>query len=209
MLERAPDLHPIVPAIPMLPPFPAFTLRPDVILVDALPLDRPEQWTRLRANPWDATVVAASCCPHGEGTFLMALSAGVQAFVLLEEDGGERLLQAIRSAADGRAFVASRGRRPAQGGGTWSLRGGGPLSPEEVTLLQLFVDGLDDAEIGQRLGLSPFTVKHRLDAVRQRLRLRNRTRLAVWALAHGVVRPPLLGDGTWCSSSLLTPAASG
>jgi DNA-binding CsgD family transcriptional regulator len=46
---------------------------------------------------------------------------------------------------------------------------------------ELVAEGLTNRQIAERLGLSPRTVATHLDRVRDKLGLRSRTRIALWA----------------------------
>jgi DNA-binding NarL/FixJ family response regulator len=64
-----------------------------------------------------------------------------------------------------------------------------PSSEAKVQLLQLVARGLPDHEIGRRLHLSPHTVKHHIEDLRDGLGARNRIELAAWAGRHGLYAP--------------------
>ena len=62
-----------------------------------------------------------------------------------------------------------------------------PLTHRETEILELVVEGLSNAEIGERLFLSSQTVKKYLSNVLQKLHLNNRVQVAVYALRAGLV----------------------
>jgi DNA-binding NarL/FixJ family response regulator len=62
-----------------------------------------------------------------------------------------------------------------------------PLTNRETEILELVVEGLSNAEIGERLFLSSQTVKKYLSNVLQKLHLNNRVQAAVYALREGLV----------------------
>lgn len=61
------------------------------------------------------------------------------------------------------------------------------LSEREVEVLQLVAAGLTNAGIGERLGLSPLTVKSHLARISERVGSRTRTQLVVYAMSHGLL----------------------
>jgi DNA-binding NarL/FixJ family response regulator len=65
------------------------------------------------------------------------------------------------------------------------------LTPREHLLLELVASGLTDRRIGLRLGRSPITVKHQVQRLRGKLRVRSRVELAAWAGARGFYRRPV------------------
>jgi DNA-binding NarL/FixJ family response regulator len=62
----------------------------------------------------------------------------------------------------------------------------GLLSNADIRLIQLLAHGLTDGEVGQQLNISPHTVKHHLERIRNELGVKNRTELAAWAGQHGI-----------------------
>ena len=54
------------------------------------------------------------------------------------------------------------------------------LTPRELAVALLVADGLDDATIARRLGLSPNTVANYIRRIRLRLALASREELAEW-----------------------------
>jgi len=63
-----------------------------------------------------------------------------------------------------------------------------PLSPRELEVLQLVVDGATNNEIASALVISEGTVKNHLKNILEKLHLRNRIQAAVYAVREGLVR---------------------
>lgn len=63
------------------------------------------------------------------------------------------------------------------------------LNESSSKLLGLLAQGLSDGEIGQRLYMSPHTVKHAIERLREDVGARNRIALAAWAGRYGFDRP--------------------
>ena len=63
----------------------------------------------------------------------------------------------------------------------------GELSPREVEVLRLVAQGLGDAEIAERLVLSPHTVHRHVANVRTKLRLPSRTAAVAYAARAGLL----------------------
>jgi DNA-binding NarL/FixJ family response regulator len=59
---------------------------------------------------------------------------------------------------------------------------GHDLSKRELEVLALLVEGLSNREIGERLTISPATVKHHVSACISKLEVANRGQAAVLAL---------------------------
>ncbi|MEV7003554.1 LuxR C-terminal-related transcriptional regulator [Streptomyces sp. NPDC093982] len=81
--------------------------------------------------------------------------------------GGRLVAYALRSA---RALSGPRGRGA----------DAGPLTEREIQVAALVAEGLTNAQVAVRLGLSPRTVEAHLDRIRDKLGVRSRTRIAVW-----------------------------
>lgn len=67
------------------------------------------------------------------------------------------------------------------------------LKPNEWDIIVLVGSGLSNKEIACRLNLSEGTVRNTLSVILAKLRLRDRTQLAIWAVQTGAVNRPLRG----------------
>lgn len=65
------------------------------------------------------------------------------------------------------------------------------LKPHEWDIIVLVGSGLSNREISSRLNLSEGTVRNSLSNILSKLRLRDRTQLAIWAVQTGAVNRPL------------------
>ena len=174
-------------------------LHPDVVLMD---IRMP------RMNGIEATRLICED-PDMEGTRVLilttfdldeyvydALTAGASGFLLKDADPDE-IASAIRVVAQGdaliepsitrrlvEAFVASR---PASTGNvSESLRS---LTDREREILVLVARGLSNEEIGERLFISPATVKTHLARIMAKLDAHDRAQLVIKAYEGGLVRP--------------------
>jgi DNA-binding NarL/FixJ family response regulator len=119
-----------------------------------------------------------------------ALKAGARGF-LLKDAGPELLLQAIHAAADGDALIAPNvtvrllaafsdsglAQPPAQPIA--------PLTTREEDVLVTVARGRTNTEIADELHISLSTVKTHLGALMNKLGVRNRVELAMWAYETG------------------------
>ncbi len=69
----------------------------------------------------------------------------------------------------------------------WAVPGG--LSVREAEVVALVAEGLSNPEIARRLGLTSETVKTYVTRAYDKIGVRGRTRIAIWAHTHGLVFP--------------------
>src|SRR6266436_7868524 len=62
-----------------------------------------------------------------------------------------------------------------------------PLTPREIEIVRHVAMGLRNAEVAERLSISEVTVKTHLNNIFQKLGVRGRTALAVYAIRMGLV----------------------
>jgi DNA-binding NarL/FixJ family response regulator len=117
-----------------------------------------------------------------EGELLVAIECRVAGVIPRAAVTAERLSDGVRS-------VAAGARVPSP-----SLEVLGPpwfdevrLTPREIDVLRLMADGLDSAEIAEKLSYSERTVKKILYGATHRLNLRNRAHAVAYAMRRGII----------------------
>lgn len=111
-----------------------------------------------------------------------ALRAGAITYIEKDSDP-ERLLEAVRGAAEGRAVLEpSLMQRVMQ---AQTLRHGDVLTGREGDVLKLLAEGLTNAEIAARLFISEETVKTHVANILRKLGLTHRTQAAIYAIRNG------------------------
>jgi DNA-binding NarL/FixJ family response regulator len=125
---------------------------------------------------------------------LRALAAGADGFVLKDIPRND-LLATVRAVASGAARVDQQflqqvlrdlaETQPTEAGETEHLE---PLTPREMDVLRLLVEGLTNQAIGHALGLSPGTVKGYVQTIAQKLNAADRTQAAVKAIRLGLIK---------------------
>lgn len=159
--------------------------RPDVLILD---LNMPggsslDAVPQLRQDSPNTRIVVVTM--QSEPAYARrALSAGVVGYVLKDAED-EELLEAIRRAAAGESYLHPRlGARVAA-----EPQPGPPetLSERELQVLRMVALGHTNSEIADQLYLSVRTVETHRAHIQQKLRLRSRSDLVRYALAHGLL----------------------
>jgi DNA-binding NarL/FixJ family response regulator len=117
------------------------------------------------------------------------MAAGARSFVM-EGDGPDVLLAAVRSAARGRTFM---GQRTLELLVEWlgGQERGRPSAARrrDADLLRLLAEGRSTGDIAERLGIAPKTVRNRLSALYRRLGVRSRAAAVRLAEERGMLDP--------------------
>lgn len=172
-------------------------LRPDVVVMDInMPVVDGVQATRaITAEDPHVGVIILTMYRQDQYVF-EAIKAGARAYLLKDADS-EALLQAVRVVAAGEALLdpaialrmIDEFRRSHIG--PVGVDGSTDLTERELEILRLVAQGLDNSEIGDRLGLSEKTIRNRLTVIFEKLHVSNRTQAALYALRRGLAS---LGD---------------
>jgi DNA-binding NarL/FixJ family response regulator len=171
-------------------------LRPDVILMDIrMPLlDGIEATRRIVADAPNTRVLILTTFGLDRYVF-EALRAGASGF-MLKDAPPEEIAAAVRIVASGEALLApavtrivveefarSRPAPPAPPAEIYRL------TSREVEVLHLLVRGLSNPEICQHLIISDATAKTHVARILQKLALRDRVQVVIYAYERGLVTP--------------------
>ena len=176
-------------------------LRPDVCLFD---IRMPEmdgiEATRQLAGPdvEDPIAVVVITTFDLDDYVHGALKAGARGF-LLKDAGPELLIQAIHAAAIGDALIAPNVTARllaafSESGGPPPAQPVAPLTEREEDVLITVAQGRTNSEIAQDLHISLSTVKTHLTALMNKLGVRNRVELAMWAYETGRIKSQAPGE---------------
>jgi len=174
----------------------ALELRPDVVLMDLrMPrCDGIEATRRLRDARPESRVIALTTYAD-DASVLAAIRAGARGF-LTKDAGAEEIQDAIAAVARGEAaldpavqrhVVAALSSEDAGGGAEAYLPDG--LTAREAEVLGLIAEGLSNAEIAERLVVSPATVKSHINHLFAKANLRDRAQAVTYAYRHGLAGP--------------------
>jgi DNA-binding NarL/FixJ family response regulator len=161
-------------------------------------LDGIETIRRLRETHPDVRVIALTTFADDESV-LGALRAGARGY-LTKDSGGDQIRDAILAVASGEAALdpavqhhvvaalAADGPTDGQDASAPELPAG--LTPREAEVLALIAEGLTNAEIAQRLVVSPTTVKSHVNHLFTKAGLRDRAQAVNFAYRTGIATPP-------------------
>lgn len=163
--------------------------RPDVILMDLMmPETDGVEGTKLclAANPSSRVIILTSKAE--DDLVLPAIKAGALSY-LLKDLSAEELTAAIRQAASGQPtlhpMAATRMLQEVCSPGSLNPAHE-TVSPREMEVLQLVAKGLGNREIADNLFISERTVKSHVAHLLDKLELRDRTQLAIYAIQNGL-----------------------
>ena len=172
-------------------------LRPDVVLMDIrMPvLDGIEATRRIVGAQQNARILILTTFGL-DGYVYEALRAGASGF-MLKDAPPEEIVAAVRIVASGEALLAPAVTRTVIEEFARQLPSPPPpeppalteLTPREREVLDLLARGLSNPEICERLVVSEATAKTHVARILQKLHLRDRVQVVIYAYESGLVAP--------------------
>ncbi|MGW4645911.1 response regulator [Kitasatospora sp. NPDC004289] len=174
--------------------------RPDVVLMDVrMPVMDGIEATRRIAGQAGGPKVLILTTYDLDHYVYSALTLGASGF-LLKDVTPEHLVAAVRLVRTGDALLApaitrrlverfARPEPPGPAPAPVRHRSLADLTPRELEVLRLLATGLSNAELADRLVLSPTTVKTHVGRILTKLGLRDRVQAVVLAYETGLITP--------------------
>ncbi|MCB0103995.1 MAG: response regulator transcription factor [Anaerolineales bacterium] len=162
-------------------------IKPDVVLMDmVLPdMDGAEITHMIRQQFPHVQVIILTSFKEGE-LIKKALEAGAIGY-LLKDVSADELARAIRSARAGRATLSPEAAQSLVETTNLPPAPGLDLTEREREVLALMVDGLSNAQIAVRLGVSASTIKSHVSNILSKLGVASRTEAVTLALRNHIV----------------------
>ncbi|MGD6841571.1 response regulator [Bacillus infantis] len=162
----------------------------DIILMDIqMPVMNGIEATRMIRKRWPAVKILILTTFNDEEYALQTLREGTNGFLLKTSDG-PRLLQSIRSCLEGGISIHEQVAAkvmPKLLDHSCHKEAEVPLTPRERDIARLIGRGKSNKEIAKELYLSVGTVKNHLTQILQKLDLRDRTQLAIFAVKNDIL----------------------
>lgn len=136
----------------------------------------------------DMKILILTTFDHDEYV-LEALKIGVNGYILKSGDT-DSLLRSIRSALSGGLTIEDQVAAkvmPRLLSNETSHQPDPNLTPRERAILQCIGEGLNNKETAERLAISVGTVKNNISQILDKLELRDRTQLAIYAIRHNLI----------------------
>lgn len=174
-------------------------LHPDVVLMDIhMPLQDGIWATKqiTQEFPNSAVIMLTMHCQHQQ--VIEAMKNGARGY-LLKSASVHDIARAIRAAYTGEIIVApemmgaivNEVRRGSNRAGASIEEAGhatiSALTEKELEIIRYLATGMSNKEIAETLAYSEKTVKNYLSIIYQKLHLRDRTQVAIFALRHGLL----------------------
>jgi DNA-binding NarL/FixJ family response regulator len=170
-------------------------LNPDVILMDVrMPIMNGSTATRIICERFPNAKILVLSTYDEDRDVSDAIRAGAKGY-LLKDMPSEELVNAIRCINSGYTQLAPGllerviHQKPVEQNPPESISAIAELTPRELDVAKLVAVGATNQEIAQKLFISESTVKTHLNSIFNRLNLKNRSQLAIYANSRTISMP--------------------
>ncbi len=163
-------------------------LHPDVVLMDMRMPDHDGGYgtRKIKDTLPDVKVLVLTTFDDKE-TVDKAISSGADGYILKEMDNSQ-ILNSIHAVAGGiNVFCDNVFRSIKKDVAVQQDAGNYDLTPRETDILRLICDGADNKEIAATLYLAEGTIRNSISRMLEKLGLKDRTQLAVFAIKNNIV----------------------
>lgn len=168
-------------------------LLPDVVLMDMrMPEYDGEFGTRKIKESFPHIKVIILTTFDDEENISKAMSGGADGYLLKEMDN-ETVIRSLKMVMDGISVFGSSAagtiqKRFSQSStATSAPKQNIPLTDRELDIIRLIAEGMDNKEISSTLYLAEGTVRNNISKMLEKLSLKDRTQLAVYAIKNNIV----------------------
>ena len=162
-------------------------LKPDVVLMDMRMPDYDGGYGTRKINDTrpDSKVLVLTTFDDKE-TVEKAISSGADGYILKEMDN-DKIINSIKAVAGGINVFCDNIFQSIKKNVTQSNPKDFGLTEREIDFIRLICDGADNKEISAQLFLAEGTVRNGISRLLEKLSLKDRTQLAVFAIKNNIV----------------------
>ena len=160
--------------------------RPDVVLMDMrMPEFDGEYGIKMIKEKLEGIKVLVLTTFDDEETVSKAMAGGADGYIL-KEMNNENIIQSVKSVYSGVNVLGGNVYKYIQQSYTVRDKLEQDLTNRERDVIKLVVEGLDNKEIASRLYLAEGTVRNNISKILEKLKLKDRTQLAVYAIKNNL-----------------------